>query len=88
MTKTTIVFDNAEISRTSTMCPFWLRVETTPTSVEIVELNAYSLPEAYRKALAAGYDVDTWVNRGGVEMSIPTGIDHMRRTALELGLIR
>ncbi|RYF04386.1 MAG: hypothetical protein EOO77_29735 [Oxalobacteraceae bacterium] len=87
MAKIAIVFDGSNENPNSTVCPFWLRIENLPSSIDVVELDAHSLPEAYRKALAAGYDATAWIS-GGVEMAIPSGIDHMRRSALELGLIR
>lgn len=82
MATSMIVFDRNTMN--DVQAPFWLRVAVSEHETQIVELGAHSLPEAYRKSLALGHDPATWASIEGKhtrEMSIPSGLNHMRETA-------
>lgn len=55
------------------IAPFWLRV-SSEKETRIVELDAYSLPEAVGKADKMGLSPTGWFNQRGVHLGIPSGI--------------
>lgn len=75
MPKITIMFDRSIPGVGQKLAPFWVRVET-PNKVEIVEIDAVSLPEAVRKTVAKGLVPTAW-NDGSRDMEIPSGLHHM-----------